>query len=746
MRLLNKLARLGRALRGDFRIDDAHSTTHRVRLCRVEELESRRLMTAADVAPIHVGITELDPDSADKSQPNTFQVTFQGGGAGTELTQLEIDGSKAGGPLSVGDVIFDTASGGIGNAQPQPFTVIADQGFQVTSYQVQNDSSILVLNLSGFAAGDTLTFSIGAETVTAINPVTSAVSLDAVVSGTAFAGSQFNATFVATGYSSAETSGDFINDYDASFAAANQSSGTTLDLPDQAYSTTQDLSAYSAGAVAVVTQPPLPRDLKGVVFNDLNLNDQDVTGDPGVAGVTLSLWQLQGNTYVNTGQTATTDSGGNYDFPSLLPGTYQVVMNTPTGYVSVGSTAGTIDGNTDGTPTANNVVSDIVLQDGGCNCNCVNNNFAVAQPAAVSGYVYYDANDNGQRDAGEPGIGGVTLEIIPLNVVGTPPAPIQVVTNANGFYSATGLNPGTWEVVEETQPPGYLDGVDRAGTLGGLAINPGDKITNIFLGNGASGQEYDFGKLLPNSISGRVLLSDTLVCTDDPNPSPIAGVTLTLLNSQNQVVATTTSDSNGDYTFTGLPAGTYSVAGDAGPELHCRVRHGRLGGRPKTDQHPPVANRAGHEHQRHQLQLLRASLFDAQRYGPHRHQGRPAQQHQRSSAGGCHDPVARFEKQRDSNDNNRRQRQLHLRPIPAQYLQRPGVSATGYYYETAFAGTVGGTEADNHDMDAIALPLATDATQYNFCVVPPSSLTGRVMVNLTGLNSMKAIPCPAWPT
>jgi hypothetical protein len=278
---MSKLARLGRALRGDFRIDDAHSTSHRVRLCRIEELEIRRLMTADSVAPIHVGITELDPDSASKSQPNTFQVTFQGGGTGTELTQLEIDGSKAGGQLSVGDVIFNTAAGGIGSAQPQPFTVVSDQGFQVTSYQVQNDSSILVINLSGFQAGDTLTFSIGAETVTAINPVTSAVTLNPVVTGAAFAGTQFNATFVATGYSSAEASTSFIDAYDSAFAAANQSSGSTLNLPDDAYSTTQNLSTYSAGAVAVVNQPSLPRDLKGTVFNDTNLDDQQESGSCG---------------------------------------------------------------------------------------------------------------------------------------------------------------------------------------------------------------------------------------------------------------------------------------------------------------------------------------------------------------------------------------------------------------------------------------------------------------------------------
>ena len=484
MRLLNTLARLGRRLRGSYRLDDPHSTAARVRICRFEQIEQRHMMTASPAA-VEVGITEVDPGVADKSQPNVFQVSFQGGAPGTELTQLVIDTSKNGGPLAVNDLVFNTAAGGIGTANPQPFTVVSDSGFQVTGYQVQNDSSLLTINLSGFVAGDTLTFSIGVEQVTAIDPVTSAVSLNAVVTGSAFAGAQASATFVATGYSSTEAALTFLDQYNAAFAAANQQSGSQLTLPAD-----PDLpSDLNAGAVSVLmTQPPLPRNLTGVVFNDLNLDDQQESNETGLAGVELALYQWNGTQYVNTGKTAITDATGQYDFPSLLPGTYEVMKTNPTGYVSVGATAGTIDGGTDGTVTSPDVISGIVLQAGGCNCNCVNNNFAVSLPAALSGYVYYDANDDGQREAGEPGIGGVTLQIVPINVVGTPPStPIKVVTAADGSYSVTGLNPGTWEVDEVTQPAGYLDGVDRAGTVGGLAINPGDKIENINLGNGQSG-------------------------------------------------------------------------------------------------------------------------------------------------------------------------------------------------------------------------------------------------------------------
>ena len=92
-----------------------------------------------------------------------------------------------------------------------------------------------------------------------------------------------------------------------------------------------------------------------------------------------------------------------------------------------------------------------------------------------------------------------------------------------------------------------------------MAINPGDEIDAITLGDGQSAQDYDFGKLLPNSISGRVLVSDTLDCTADPNPTPLAGVTVELLNSTGQVISTTTTDAQGNYQFSALP-GNSSVA------------------------------------------------------------------------------------------------------------------------------------------------------------------------------------------
>ncbi len=185
-------------------------------------------------------------------------------------------------------------------------------------------------------------------------------------------------------------------------------------------------------------------------------------------------------------------------------------------------------------------------------------------PASISGYVYADDSNDGIRDSGEQGLSGVTLHIIPVDTL-EPQQTVTVTTDSNGYYEALGLAPGSYRVVEQAQPAGYLDGLDTAGTVNGVvqgaAVNPGDKIEDIFLGGGTHGIEYNFGEILPASLVGNVHISDSdgncygsdIVC------EPLAGVTLHLLDANGQVIGQTVTDSQGNYQFTGLTPGIYSV-------------------------------------------------------------------------------------------------------------------------------------------------------------------------------------------
>ena len=79
--------------------------------------------------------------------------------------------------------------------------------------------------------------------------------------------------------------------------------------------------------------------------------------------------------------------------------------------------------------------------------------------------------------------------------------------------------------------------------------------------SGQSGLNYDFGELLPASVSGYVYVDANDNGVFDPGETPIAGVTVTLLDASGQPTGeTAATDSSGYYQFNNLTPGTYGVA------------------------------------------------------------------------------------------------------------------------------------------------------------------------------------------
>ncbi len=554
-----------------------------------EECEPR-LLLAADINPLQVGAVYLEDAGGEDLVGDRFHVTFDGGVEGTQLTQLIIDTDKnENGTIDIGDCLFDTQSATPGAYGAFPFTIVEQSGIDGISVSVVDGGSTLILTFDGFDAGDKLVFDIDVDEQVYSGP-------SPVAEGIEFEGSIFTTTFQADHFYSAQVETRFYDVFDQALADSQ------LDLPPENYNQTtangEPLPLYTAAAIGSTEQEALPITISGTVFEDTDIDGTQDTGETGLAGVQLALWEkVDGGGYVPTGRTTMTDASGDYAFSGVAPGTYRIVETQPTGYLSVTANAGTVDGTARGTVLDPDTITEVTLVGGE---DSVDNDFAEVRPAALSGNVYHDADNDGSFDTGETGIGGTTIRVEWIGPVdgssddpfdpgtgdpgdpGDPfdndfsfdlfgfseggsspaafgyPTTFATTTLADGSWSVDDLFPGLYKVTE-VQPNGYLDGLDAAGTAGGTAQNPGDQIDQISLPVGTHGEEYNFGELLPATLSGYVYHDQNNNGVRDAGEAGIGNVTLTLYDFGGAAVATTTTGANGYYEFTGLAPELYSV-------------------------------------------------------------------------------------------------------------------------------------------------------------------------------------------
>ncbi|HEV3447989.1 MAG TPA: LamG-like jellyroll fold domain-containing protein [Gemmataceae bacterium] len=81
---------------------------------------------------------------------------------------------------------------------------------------------------------------------------------------------------------------------------------------------------------------------------------------------------------------------------------------------------------------------------------------------SLSGFVWEDFNGDGQIDFGEKGIAGVAVTLTGTDFLGNP-VNVPATTDSDGAYIFANLRPGAYYLTE-TQPAGYLQGIDSVAT------------------------------------------------------------------------------------------------------------------------------------------------------------------------------------------------------------------------------------------------------------------------------------------
>jgi len=266
--------------------------------------------------------------------------------------------------------------------------------------------------------------------------------------------------------------------------------------------------------------------IAGTVFLDLDKTTTFSPKDEGLAGIPVVLLNANG---VQVGY-ALTNSDGSYLFGGVTPGNYQIVFTPPGDYTALLPTSRQVT-----VPTGGLTGQDLPLT------NAKN---------TLAGFAYLDLNNDGVKQPGEPGIAGVTMTLTNSGFTTT------TTTGPDGSYILINVPSGTY-TLRETQPVGYTQGKTTVGSAGGTSTTP-DVVTSIVLGGSLNGTGYNFGEL-GSQVSGRVF--------NDANGNGIlnsedtgrGGVTLTLRDQTGKVVATTTSNPDGSYSFGALVPGTYTL-------------------------------------------------------------------------------------------------------------------------------------------------------------------------------------------
>ena len=407
-------------------------------------------------------------------------------------------------------------------------------------------------------------------------------------------------------------------------------------------------SAVTTGAVAQApTTPPrgegeplvcqpAPVEVGDHVWRDVNGDGVREPTEPPLGGVRLELW--------SSGRrvgTAISDSSGGYAFTSLLseattgnddavggglaPSTAVEVRvpdaTGPNQQLTLRGLAPTVLGSGSG-PLAPALDSDGILRGSDAIAAFTSGplgqidhgvDFGFTQGLSIGNRVFNDVNDNGRFDEGEPGLGGLDVELFADDgtgqhgafsvaatktaadghwlLTGVPPGRyvIDVLSAGLGFVSSTGTNgasSGPYESTLTPKPGSGIDGDDNGTTVsppgailvvrtksftlapGRAPIGEPDRSPDDPAPDAWSDTTIDFGFFLPASVTGLVW-QDTNHngLRDEPSSTGTDGVLVRLYTTDGQLIATTSTNHDpqnpaslpGSFAFINLAPGDYRI-------------------------------------------------------------------------------------------------------------------------------------------------------------------------------------------
>lgn len=291
------------------------------------------------------------------------------------------------------------------------------------------------------------------------------------------------------------------------------------------FATGEEINAPLCGGLKLAS-------ITGVAFADHNANGGQNDGEAPLAGVKLTLTPTRSDL---SAVCVTTGADGAFAMTGLHPDTYTLAVEQPAGYVT---------SRVNGLALAAGVSEQTIILNIGMGDTWNGLLLGGVQPASIRGRAWLDENFDGLYTEGEMVPAQATVEIIDQA-----DSEIAAVADiqADGSFVADNLLPGSYTL----QYGPAIEG--KAGDSTFAYENGMMVMRDVSLTEAGERNDLLLGVVCHTSIGGRawVNMGGTIV------PMPDAEVLLR--DGEGTVVDTTVTDENGNYVFTGLMPGRFSL-------------------------------------------------------------------------------------------------------------------------------------------------------------------------------------------
>ena len=202
------------------------------------------------------------------------------------------------------------------------------------------------------------------------------------------------------------------------------------------------------------TRTPTPINIGNFVWDDLDQDGRQDAGEPGIAGITVQLWNSAKTLMISS---TVTNATGAYTVVAPLPGSYRIRVVLPAmldQFAPKDQAGGNDTQDSDVNPSGNNLGFTDIINIASNVISISNIDIGIARyrtptptrtptPINIGNFVWRDTDGDGRQDTNEVGISGVTVQLWnsakTLMIAST-------VTNANGAYTVVAPLPGSYRI------------------------------------------------------------------------------------------------------------------------------------------------------------------------------------------------------------------------------------------------------------------------------------------------------------